>query len=96
MSLGIGKKVYSIILEKKVKEEIDEIAKSKDRSSSNFINQVLKKYIKAYYISSSSNIETNQNVNPNISSLREELNRSLDVESPDDVTGICFWRNFGK
>lgn len=96
MSLGVDKKVYSIILERQVKDEIDEIAKTKDRSSSNFINQVLKKYIKIYHISSISNKVTNEDINSNISLLREELNRTLDIESPDDAAGICFWRNFGK
>jgi metal-responsive CopG/Arc/MetJ family transcriptional regulator len=83
LSLGLSKKVYSIILEKQVKEEIDEIAKIKGRSSSNCINQVLKRYIDMYNISSSPNKITNQDLNSKISLFREELNRSVEIEPPD-------------
>lgn len=83
MILGVNKKVYSIILEKQVKEEIDEIAKIKGRSSSNFINQVLKEYIGIHNISSSSDKVTNQDLNFNISLLREELNRLVVADSSD-------------
>jgi predicted DNA-binding protein len=42
------KKIYSIILEKEVKENIDQIAKQEDRSTSAMINWILKKYINDY------------------------------------------------
>ncbi len=45
LSLGKDKKIYNIILEKQVKELIDEIARIEDRSSSNLINRILKKYV---------------------------------------------------
>ncbi|MDD4779092.1 MAG: hypothetical protein PHT02_00615 [Tissierellia bacterium] len=43
--LGEKKKVYNIILEKKVKQKIDEVAQQEDRSSSAMINWILKKWI---------------------------------------------------
>jgi predicted DNA-binding protein len=43
--LSDKKKIYNIILEKEVKEIIDKVAKEQDRSSSNLINFVLKKYL---------------------------------------------------
>lgn len=46
--LSDKKKVYNIILEKNVKDEIDKIAKLEDRSSSAMINWILKKYIEEY------------------------------------------------
>ena len=45
LALGKDKKIYNIILEKQVKEAIDELARMEDRSSSNLINRLLKKYI---------------------------------------------------
>jgi len=45
--LGDSKKVYNIILEKDVKSDIDKIAKSMNRSSSNLINHVLNNYVKS-------------------------------------------------
>lgn len=45
LALSENKKIYSIILEKGVKESIDAFAKSEDRSSSNLINYILKKFI---------------------------------------------------
>jgi metal-responsive CopG/Arc/MetJ family transcriptional regulator len=46
--LSDKKKIYNIILEKQVKEEIDKIAKNEDRSGSSMINWILKKYIEEY------------------------------------------------
>ena len=43
--LSDKKRVYNIILEKKVKEELEKISKEQDRSLSNLINHVLKKWI---------------------------------------------------
>jgi len=43
--LSDKKKIYNVILEKEVKEKIDKVAKEQDRSSSNLINFVLKKYL---------------------------------------------------
>lgn len=43
--LGKNKKVYSIILDKEIKEEIDKIASEQERSSSWLINAILKKYL---------------------------------------------------
>jgi predicted DNA-binding protein len=43
--LSDKKKVYNIILEKEVKNKIDNIAKENDRSSSYMINFILKKYL---------------------------------------------------
>ena len=48
MSLSNDKKVFNIILQKIVKDRIDEIAKSEERSSSNLINLILKKFIADY------------------------------------------------
>lgn len=47
--LSDKKKIYNIILEKCIKEKIDEIAKIEDRSSSAMINWILKRYIEEYY-----------------------------------------------
>lgn len=47
MTLGKNKKVFSIILDIEVKEEIDKIADNDLRSSSNLINKILKDYIKS-------------------------------------------------
>lgn len=44
--LGEKKKAYQIILEKEIKEKIDELAKKDDRSTSSYINKVLKEHIK--------------------------------------------------
>jgi len=43
--LSDKKKVYNVILEKEVKEKIDNLAKEQDRSSSYMINFILKKYL---------------------------------------------------
>lgn len=43
--LSEKKKIFNIILEKLVKEEIDRMAIEDDRSSSAMINWILKKYI---------------------------------------------------
>lgn len=43
--LSDKKKVYSIILDREIKEKIDKIANDEDRSSSAMINHILKKYI---------------------------------------------------
>lgn len=43
--LNEKKKVYNIILEKQVKEEIDKLATKEDRSTSSMINWILKKYL---------------------------------------------------
>ena len=43
--LGDKKKVYSIILDKNIKQKIDELAIQDGRSSSAMINQILKKYV---------------------------------------------------
>lgn len=40
------KKAYQIILEIKIKEKIEELADSEDRSTSWFINNILKQYLK--------------------------------------------------
>lgn len=48
MVLSENKKVFSIILDKKVKENIDKIAKEQDRSTSSMVNWVLKKFIDEY------------------------------------------------
>jgi len=48
MVLSENKKIYSIILDKKVKADIDKIAKEQDRSGSSMVNWVLKKYIDEY------------------------------------------------
>jgi predicted transcriptional regulator len=45
MALSDKKKVYNIILEKEVKQKIDDIAKAENRSSSYIINYILKKFI---------------------------------------------------
>jgi predicted transcriptional regulator len=47
MTLGQNKKSYLIVLEKSVKEKIDEIALKNSRSSSNLINLILKQYIES-------------------------------------------------
>lgn len=47
--LSEKKKVYNIILEKCVKEEVDKIAIIEDRSGSAMVNWILKKYITEYY-----------------------------------------------
>jgi predicted transcriptional regulator len=44
--LSDRKKVYGIILDKKVKEEIDKVANNMERSSSWLINDILKKYLR--------------------------------------------------
>lgn len=49
MSLSEEKKIYNIILQKTVKEKIDTIAKTEERSSSNLINLILKRFIEDYY-----------------------------------------------
>jgi predicted transcriptional regulator len=43
--LSDKKHIYNIILEKAVKKQIDEIAKSQERSSSWLINSILKKWL---------------------------------------------------
>ncbi|EKD94438.1 MAG: hypothetical protein ACD_26C00050G0001 [uncultured bacterium] len=43
--LGPNKKVYSIIIEKSVKQDIHQIAKKNHHSDSNLINFILKEYI---------------------------------------------------
>ena len=48
MSLSDNKKVYNIILQKQVKNEIDDIARKEERSSSNLINLILKKFVCDY------------------------------------------------
>ena len=49
--LSDKKKVYNIILEKEIKNKIDDIAKENDRSSSYMINFILKKYLEGNVIS---------------------------------------------
>jgi predicted transcriptional regulator len=43
--LSEKKKIYNIILEKEVKEKIEEIARNMERSTSWLVNDVLKKFI---------------------------------------------------
>jgi predicted transcriptional regulator len=43
--LSENKKAFNIILDKKVKEEIDKIAREQERSSSWLINDILKIYL---------------------------------------------------
>lgn len=48
LSLSDDKKVYNIILNKSIKERIEEIAKLEARSTSNLVNLVLKNFIEEY------------------------------------------------
>jgi predicted transcriptional regulator len=43
--LSKNKKTYTIILDVKVKDDIDKLAKEQDRSSSWLINHILKEYL---------------------------------------------------
>jgi predicted transcriptional regulator len=43
--LSENKHIYNIILEKAIKKQIDEIAKTQERSSSWLINNILKKWL---------------------------------------------------